>query len=712
MAVKTIETQAVISAKDMTGGVFGKVAQKLKQMEEAARRADSAASRSGHASERRVEQTDKALARGAQSRAFAATASAFAAEKALEKVNHAAKASIETYKEFDDLVRYQRPIAGITPAQQKPMIDQAIHLGGSTMFNDIQVLEAQLSLIQRGVKAEFVIPITEAAAHFGQAMNVDLPQAAKTLESAIFSTGQHMEDAAEAVKNANRTTDVMVKTAKIGGLNNEDLQMLFKFGGASGHVAGLSLETIGALGAMMSRGGISGDQAGVAIRSISGSLVAPTAQAMTAMEALGLRYGDYTKMPGGMSADNLNNTLMRRLGGGLNASQKARMQELLGDPEKVADRATFVQEATSIVGETFGKGKDGKLRAADSKAIAKTVGDFYKASIESIDTERLLRDIIDKGPTAAQANAIFTKQQGGRFMTAAQYGLHTYDDFRGQLVHVPAGFARGIGEERNAGFAGAKRRFDGAVKNVETKIGRANDDMLTGFYNVGGQTLQHIAEADDRAVAFGTQFAWMNTAATTLKAGMFAAGKFGLTGPAAQALNASPWGLGLNVALGGYHASLFAKDALWNNPAIRKDLEDNPMLGAMSGDYAFAAGIMDARENAERFAAQRDAERRRKEAQADFTFGSRGGFSKEPLTEVQAGTLGRVSNRAARLVGGDGPMTKQTIGFEPIPPLKIEITVHPSSSLIEAAAKAKEASVQLTPRASIGSVGETHTDQH
>ena len=41
MAVKTIETQTIISAQDKTGETFAAVAQKLKAMEGAAQRANS-----------------------------------------------------------------------------------------------------------------------------------------------------------------------------------------------------------------------------------------------------------------------------------------------------------------------------------------------------------------------------------------------------------------------------------------------------------------------------------------------------------------------------------------------------------------------------------------------------------------------------------------------------------------------------------------------
>ena len=284
--VRQIETKTIISAQDQTGQTFAAVAQKLRALEGVAQRANGRVNA--------VNSSVKSVSVAANA-AVGAAAGAVAArgiEKASELVHRAA----ETFRQYDLLVRNQRAIADITEAQQKPLIDQAIRLGGSTPFNDIQVLEAQRDLIKRGIKVDLVEPIVKFASGFGQAMDVDLPTAAKTLETAIFSTGQNMETAAEAMKNAQRTTDIMVKTAKISGMSADEEAIFYKAGGAAAHAAGMSIETMSALGAMMRRGGIPGEEAGYAVRSISGSLVSPKAEAMIALNAMGIDFSKFADM--------------------------------------------------------------------------------------------------------------------------------------------------------------------------------------------------------------------------------------------------------------------------------------------------------------------------------------------------------------------------------------------------------------------------------
>ncbi len=477
MAVKTIETKAVISAQDKTGATFAEVAAKLRKMQDSAENAQRGMDRAMHAS-------GKAAQAAATAHSAAATAIgvgvALAAEKSLEKVTDILRKTKEVYKEYDDLVRFSRAILDISPAQQKPLIDQAIRLGGRTKFNDLQVLEAQKELAARGISLDKIQPIIEQAADFGQAMGVDLPTSAKTLELALFSTGQNMEEAAEAIKNAKHTTDLMVKTAKIGGLDAEGMQMLYKYGGAAAHSAGLSLETIGALGAMMSRGGIRGDEAGVAIRSFAGSLVSPTMKGMIALNAMGIDFSKYADMSKTMNPENLELATKRELGLRFNPAMKEKIRGIMQNPETRDNQADFV----SAIGDLFPD-----MSATDAKQLSNITKRFWKSSTQSVDTEGLLREIIRRKPTASQANDLFTKQQGGRFEIVAQQGIGKYQEFYDTLKHVPQGFAHGIGEQRMAGFAGAETRLEGAIMNFYSALGRANEGWMTPVTDAAGKLI-------------------------------------------------------------------------------------------------------------------------------------------------------------------------------------------------------------------------------
>ena len=81
-----------------------------------------------------------------------AGAAAYGGHLAAHGVRHGARETLHTYREFDKERRFGKAVMGLTDDQQKPLVDQAIHMGATTKFNDIQALEAQRELAARGLK--------------------------------------------------------------------------------------------------------------------------------------------------------------------------------------------------------------------------------------------------------------------------------------------------------------------------------------------------------------------------------------------------------------------------------------------------------------------------------------------------------------------------------------------------------------------------------
>lgn len=440
---------------------------------------------------------------------------------------------LETYKDFDDIVRYQRAVMSITPEQQKPMIDQAIGLGATTKYNDLQVLHAQLDLAQRGISRDVIVPITKAAANLGMALNTDLPTAAKTLEGILFSTGDQLHDGAAAIAAANKMASYATKLSKIGGMDEEDIRQFFKYGGASGHVAGLSNESMGAIAAILRRSNIRGDEAGVATRAFAAKLVSPTSKGLGALATMGIDYSKYTKMPGGLSVDNFEKKFRQDFGKNLTKDQRARLGEIFSNDEAITDRGKFTAAVTEAVSGSFAKTKKGKLSAKDQKDIARSVGGFHKYSTESVDAEGLLRAIIAANPTLAQLNAMFTEKQGARAAILAKGGLPLFDDYYSKLKNAGDNFHVEIAEQRMAGFAGAVDRAAGAVMNFQTAVGRANDSLGTGIANSVSTVLNSLSKLPEPVTRVATEFGAVAAVLAGAKGFQALMGGFGLKSSAA-----------------------------------------------------------------------------------------------------------------------------------------------------------------------------------
>ncbi|WP_336801817.1 phage tail tape measure protein [Kaistia sp. MMO-174] len=423
-----------------------------------------------------------------------------------QKTNEAVRSSAETYKEFDDTRRLQKAILGLTPEQQRPFLDQAFHMGATTRFNDLQVMEAQTSLAQRGVKRDFIIPFVGEAANYAGAMGTDLPEAVKTLEGIIFGTGKHIEDAGEAMATMRRVVDQSVKLAKIGGLDDDDIKDFFKFGAMPGSTAGLSDETMGAIAALMKRANIPGAEAGVAMRTASAKLVSPTKKGIDALYSMGIDYSDFAK-GGPIDAGSAEKAFRGNFGKSLTPEGRAALAAALEDGDVMGDQGAFVEAFTAAASGSFEKKKDGSLRASDANKIAKFAQTYWKNSVESVDTEGLLRAIMAANPTLAQLNAFFTDKHGGKFSKA--FGSpEMFEDYRKLLATAPENFAGSISDERQGGFSGAADRLSGSIKNLETAIGRAFDangegGVLTTVTDLTAKTVQHLSEINPNLLAFG-----------------------------------------------------------------------------------------------------------------------------------------------------------------------------------------------------------------
>ncbi len=427
----------------------------------------------------------------------------YVGEKATELVHGTA----ETYKEFDDKRRFQAAILHLSPAQQEPFVQQAIHMGATTRFNDLQVLEAQTNLAQKKINPNFIPPFVEQAANYAGAMGTSLPDAVNTLEGIIFGTGKHIEDAGEAMATMKRVVNQSVKLAKIGGLDDEDIRQFFKYGAMPGSSAGLSDETLGATAALMRRANIHGDEAGVAVRTMAAKLVSPTSKGMVALDSMGINYNDFAKA-GPISADNMARAFERNFGKKLTPEGMASLQTAVGDGDVAGDQDAFIQAFSEAASGSFTKDRKGNVRATDANKVAKFAASFWKNSVESIDSEGLLSAIMAANPTLAQLNAFFTDKQGAR-IGAALKDPALFGEYRDALANAPDDFGQSISDARRAGFSGAVDRFEGSVKNLETAIARSLDangqgGFLTAATNAAGKAIQHIAELDPTILAVGS----------------------------------------------------------------------------------------------------------------------------------------------------------------------------------------------------------------
>lgn len=543
------------------------------------------------------------------------------------KVQRAGRDVLHTYREFDKERRFGKAVMGLTDEEQKPLVDQAIHLGATTKFNDIQVLEAQRELAARGLSKDQVLGLIQPASDLGMALDLKLPDAVKQMEGAIFGFKKDIGSLDAAMTSARQTADVQTKAAKVSGMTPEDITQAYKYGATPARMSGVSEETLLAFAGISKKANMGGDESGVAFRALIASGMSPTRKAKEAYLANGMDFRNYQKNPERLALDPFAANVAAQYGVKLNAGARAGLGAIFENKALINDPAKFTPAVLNVL-----EGALGKQDAKSKRSIAGAANRYRDASMQGVDMNALIRDLMVKIPGNLQlANSVFGSKQGGRIATALG-DPETFKKLLDALGHTD-GFAGKIATERMAGFDGAVSRLEGATKNLWTAVGRAFDrdgsgGALTGVTDYAGKFVQSLAEMNTSAIQAGTALTAVGTALVTFKSLKTLAGGFGLAGSAtaltgaAEALTVAAGRLGVGgaaggagaaaggagaaaggalglgvtaggVILGGTAAAVFANEVTKNEDFADAYL-DGGMLGADPAGYGFGAAILHA----------------------------------------------------------------------------------------------------------------------
>lgn len=389
--------------------------------------------------------------------------------------------------DFSQAADFQQALGGFSDEERKKLNRQAEKIGGDTRFTNADVVNAQTSILQGGIRdPETIMNLTRQVTDYALAMGVTLEEGAETIKGAALSKRIDLKDG-NAIK---QFIDFMVWMAKNSGMSDDDVRQYMKYGGAATTGAGLPDPYMAAMGMILRRSGVRGDEAGVFARAASSKLVAPTNKGRRALYAMGINYDDFTTMPDSFNTKGVGKMLKSEFGKTIPAELQKEIEDLLangeftdaetGESRSVAsDRGEFVARMSELLEPLFG-GKNGKMSAKDANALAKALGDYHKMSVESIDTVGLWNAIMSNNPSLAQLNAFFTDKQGGRANMIAQQWAQ-FQAFLKMMENVEPGVANKIGDKANEGLYGDWTRLTGTI---ETALTRAVQDWETPLRGV------------------------------------------------------------------------------------------------------------------------------------------------------------------------------------------------------------------------------------
>lgn len=169
--------------------------------------------------------------------------------------------AINIFKDFQQGAANLAAVLGKSRDEIKFLTDDAKRLGATTSFTASQVLELQVAFAKLGFSEEEIRDATEATLDLAAAAGVDLAEAARVAGSTIRAFGL---DANET----QRVVDVMAKSFSSSALDLEKFATAMRSVAPVAKNAGLELEEVTALLAILVDRGIDASTAGTGLRNV------------------------------------------------------------------------------------------------------------------------------------------------------------------------------------------------------------------------------------------------------------------------------------------------------------------------------------------------------------------------------------------------------------------------------------------------------------
>ncbi|MCO5730069.1 phage tail tape measure protein [Rhizobium sp. SSA_523] len=507
---------------------------------------------------------------GGGSAAYEAATAAAGGYIAMQGRNIAEK-SFFTGIDFNQAAEYQAALGDFKGNDRLALNRQAEKIGGDTRFSNVDVVRAQTTILQRGIRdTKQIMDLTQKVTDYALAMGVTLEEGAEAVTGSALSKRIDLTDT-KAISNF---VDFMVWMAKNGGMSNEDVSQFIKYGGGPTTGAGLPDPYMAAMGMILRRSGVRGDEAGVFARSASSKLVAPTKKGRDALAAMGIDFNKFTTT-GAMNTEGVGIMMKNNFGERITPEMQAAITELINngefvDPQTgenrsvISDSGEFVTQMSAILSPLFADSK-GKVAVRDANALAKALADYQKYSVDSVDVVGLINAIAASDPTLGNLNAFFTDRQGGRAnMIFQQWPLFT--QLLEMMNNVPGGVANKIGTEANQGIYGDWTKLTGTVETALLRISQdweaATRPMIRGIDStIDGFT--RLPESTRRLIEAFAAAAAVLAGAAAFRAGTGLLGRlFGMGGGAAAAGGGAAAAAGGGTAFGGLLARYGGKGLL------------------------------------------------------------------------------------------------------------------------------------------------------
>lgn len=365
-----------------------------------------------------------------------------------EKLINIGKASVETFVQYDDLMRETQAVGGYTAAELKKLDALNREIAQTTTYTNIQSAEAMVLIAQAGKDVEDTYQLLPSVLDLAMAGNLDLADSVDYLLSSLTALDKEMA-------YSGVLTDQMAKTAALGMTDIDTLgESLMRLGSASGEFFDSSEEILTILSVMSQFGHDQrGAQAGTWLRNFMLSLAAPTGNIddiVDAMEQLGVAEAEIEEFTShksnGIAAEAVNSLIEQGL-------------TIYDEQGKLLPAIEIIKSLRDTVRGNAEYADD----LTEMTAALKTAGGDIDAFVDG--TEGLSDNAL---------YSVFSKIFGKRGITTAMNLIRISDEEWAKTfseILNSEGFADSMAETMQGGPGGAFRELNAAVTELKTTLG-------------------------------------------------------------------------------------------------------------------------------------------------------------------------------------------------------------------------------------------------
>ncbi|WP_165064448.1 phage tail tape measure protein [Desulfovibrio sp. ZJ200] len=192
---------------------------------------------------------------------------------------------VATAAGFEDQIAKVGAVSRASGAELKALEDKARELGATTQFTAVQVGQAEQYLAMAGFSVQENLDALPGVLNLAAATATDLGRAADISSDILGAFGLKASE-------MTRVADTLALTCAQANTDMELLGDTMKYVAPIARKAGLSLEETAAMAGLLGDVGIKGSQAGTTMKAMLGKLAAPSKEAATLMQRLGVTTKD------------------------------------------------------------------------------------------------------------------------------------------------------------------------------------------------------------------------------------------------------------------------------------------------------------------------------------------------------------------------------------------------------------------------------------